>query len=59
MTSPIDSPLTVEGMSTRCAICGILNEADEVYPARLGQVTLNDNPFTARRVTDHNPHGSR
>lgn len=39
-------------ISTRCAVCDTLDNADQLYPARFTEADLNARVFSARRVPD-------
>ncbi|MDQ6776741.1 MAG: hypothetical protein M3071_11125, partial [Actinomycetota bacterium] len=39
-------------LATRCAICGTINGADEIYPATLELSALRPALFSARRLPD-------
>src|ERR1022692_3735437 len=43
-------------LATRCAICGVLDYADELYPANLGSHAFTSAVFSARRMPDRTRH---
>jgi SAM-dependent methyltransferase len=43
-------------VATRCAICGVTEEADELYPASLASDAFTPAVFSARRVPDRTHH---
>jgi SAM-dependent methyltransferase len=43
-------------LATRCAICGVLNHAHELYPANLGIDAFTPAVFSARRMPDRTRH---
>lgn len=49
-------PETSGGIRTPCAICGIQDEADEVYAAHLAGAPLDETTFTARRAYQERYH---
>lgn len=49
-------PLDARLIATRCAICGVPDEADELYPASLGLAAFTAAAFSARRIPDRTHH---
>jgi SAM-dependent methyltransferase len=43
-------------LATRCAICGVFDDADELYPANLGPDAFTAAVFSARRLPDQTRH---
>jgi SAM-dependent methyltransferase len=43
-------------LATRCAICGVFDHADELYPANLGLDAFTPAVFSARRTPDRTRH---
>jgi SAM-dependent methyltransferase len=52
MRSPNEALEGVPLLATRCAICGTLGNATELYPANFDQAALNPAVFSARRLPD-------
>ncbi len=49
---PNEAPAGVPLRATRCAICGTLGNATELYPANFDQTALTPAVFSARRLPD-------
>jgi SAM-dependent methyltransferase len=43
-------------LATRCAICGVFDHAEELYPAKLGTDAFTPAVFSARRMPDRTRH---
>ena len=57
MTTIVPEPnLSVALNRTRCAVCGTIDQAQEVYPARLDLDAFTPARFSARRIPDRTHH---